>query len=302
MSISDRIPGGFSTRLSELEVEYFEIESAHVGDSFGVSVSMPNGHRDAVGPLPVVYALDAQFHGGIYEKLHRAFTGAEAAAQIVPFVQVNIAYLTDNGTDPLVTRNRDLVPPGEPTAGVLQEFMQLHADGGLGDDGVAEFFESLKDPRGDRFLAFLEQELHPEIVRTYGVQANDAGLFGFSYGGLFAIYAMIAGGDVFSHFGAASPGILSSDSTVFTSYAGFAATQSEPVRERRLHLTIGGAELFGPHRLLRELGIQLARFYDLTQNVPTPGLRVTTDYFAGEDHETGAVDAYRSFVRTCYPA
>ncbi|MFT4306769.1 MAG: alpha/beta hydrolase-fold protein [Microbacterium sp.] len=302
MPIPDRTPGGFSNRLSDLELEYFEIDSERVGDRFALSVSLPNGHAEAEGPLPVVYALDAQFHGGLYEKLHRAFSGAEAAVRMLPFVQVNVGYPTDTGVDPLITRNRDLVPPNEPVPEVLREFMQLHADAGLGDEGVETFFAMLENTHADRFLGFLEEELHPQIVDAYGVHEKDAGLFGFSYGGLFAIYALVSGGDIFSRFGAASPGLMGDEASMFGAYREFARSQDGTARERGLHLTIGGAEMWGPHRLLREMGIQTARFYDLTQNVPTPNLSVTADYFAGEDHETGAVDAYRSFVRRFYTA
>jgi len=49
-----------------------------------VSVSLPNGYRPGAGPSPVVYALDAQFHGGLYEKMHRAFSGEVAAMPTRP--------------------------------------------------------------------------------------------------------------------------------------------------------------------------------------------------------------------------
>ena len=69
-----------------------------------------------------------------------------------PFVQVNVGYPLDSGIDPLIVRNRDLVPAGEPLPPTLVEFMRLHAET-LGAGQVDRFFDVLGAPRADRFLA-----------------------------------------------------------------------------------------------------------------------------------------------------
>ncbi|ALJ20859.1 alpha/beta hydrolase [Microbacterium sp. No. 7] len=301
-TITEPIKGGFSTRVAELSIDYFEIESDIVGARFAVSVSLPSTGY-GTGPLPVVYALDAQWHGGGYEKMHDALTKNEAVRPVQPYVQVNVGYTMDEGDEAIGIRNRDLVPAGESFPDGFADYLRDH----LGRDGepapadkLERFFAYMADARADDFLAFLETELHPVVAERYEVRSEDAGLFGFSYGGLFALHALTAGSTLFSRFGAGSPGILVEESTIFAAYEEFAARNGGSERARRLHITVADNEMFGPIRLYRLLGIETARFYHLVCEKPVPGLETTIEVIRGEDHESGTLDAYRSFIRTCY--
>lgn len=161
---------------------------------------------------------------------------------------------------------------------------------------VDSFFEAQRNARGDLFLAFVEQELHPEIARRYPVRLHDVGLFGYSYGGLFTPHALTSGSRPFTRFGASSPGILGPESCIYTQYEALA---DSPVEQ--LHLTLNGDEMLGPSPFYRGLAMEFLRFVDLLRERPLPGLRVTTELFPTESHAGGLVDAYRSFLRTCYP-
>lgn len=301
--ISAASDGGFSTRIAELDLKYFEIDSDIVGSRFAVSVSQPARTTDGA-PLPVVYALDSQWHGAGYEKTHSALTKVESTRPVQPYVQVSIGYPLGDDVDPIALRNRDLVPQGEPHPEGFAEYIRHHIGGDgepVSDEKFAEFFAQLSNARADRFLAFIEQELHPVIVRDFGVTGEDAGIFGFSYGGLFALYALTQS-SLFTRFGAGSPGILVPESKIFDLYREFAARSADAEREVKAHISVAEREIFGPVQTYRRLGIQTARFYDLLCEEPVPGLRVTTDLIVGEDHESGAIDAYRSFIRACYGA
>ncbi|MFT4229183.1 MAG: alpha/beta hydrolase-fold protein [Microbacterium sp.] len=299
---TEPVKGGYASRIAELKTEYFEIDSDIVGGRFAVSVSLPAaGYGNE--SLPVVYTLDSQWHGGGYEKLHDALTKPEAARKVQPYVQVNIGYTIEDGDEAIGIRNRDLVLNGEGYPAGFAEYLADH----LGRDGVQaspekleRFFGYLSHARPDRFLAFLETELHPLIAARYDVKSEDAGVFGFSYGGLFALYALVADSALFTRFGAGSPGILVENSNIFPAYEEFAARTDRRDHERRLHITVADNEMFGPIKLYRLLGIETARFYDLVCSQPVPGLDVTTEVILGEDHESGTFDAYRSFIRTCY--
>ncbi len=298
-TFTEPVPGGWSGRIAQLNTEYFEVESDTFGGKLGVSVSFPNGY-DPDGPaIPVVYALDSQWHGGIYEKVHLGLTGPEGTRAVQGFVQVNIGYI-DDGVDALAVRNRDLVPPGEPVPATMRDFIteMFGSQEGL----VEQFFEWLDNPHADHFLPFLEDELHPFIKGRYNVKDEEAGLFGFSYGGLFAIYALTQRSKLFANFGAGSPGILVPDSTIFDLYREFQADPASAGRSRHLLVTLGDGEISGPHAFYRQLAIEVFRFLDLVATDPVPGVTVTTKIFEIEDHETGTIDAYRSFARTCYPA
>ncbi|WP_291796302.1 alpha/beta hydrolase-fold protein [Brevibacterium sp.] len=295
--LTDRVPGGFGSRIAQLETEYFEVESPTIGGRLGISVSLPSGYDPDWPAIPVVYALDAQWQGGLYEKMHRGLTGPEGMRAVAPFLQVNIGYV-DEQIDALALRNRDLVPPGEP----MPDFMRDYIGETFASEELAHQFAVLmENPHADRFLDFLEGELHPHIREHYAVGDEGAGVFGFSYGGLFALYASTHARTL-TRFGAASPGILVPDSTVFDAYREFAARAGDSgVREQTVLLTLGTGEVFGPLPMYHQLAVENIRFFSLVRSRPVPGYSLTAQIVQGEDHETGCVDAYRLFARTCYP-
>lgn len=111
-------PGGFSTKVVELNLESFQIESEKTGGRYNISVSLPDG-AEKLGPLPVVYALDAQWHGGGYEKAHNGLMKGESLWPAGPFVQVNIGYTMEDGDLAVALRNHDSrAPRRRPPRGV----------------------------------------------------------------------------------------------------------------------------------------------------------------------------------------
>ncbi|WP_409187007.1 alpha/beta hydrolase [Amycolatopsis sp. VS8301801F10] len=279
--------------------EYFEIDSAAVGARFAVSVFLPRGYeRD--GAWPLVYATDGNIVAPLTEGLRGALTDRQQARPVEPYVQVNVGYVEEDAPNQLVLRNRDLVPPGEG----VPDFMHAHIRSRLGvDSGAAPesvcdaFFAQQKNARADNFLAFLETELHPEIESRYRVRADDVGLFGYSYGGLFTLFALTAGAALFTRFGASSPGIVVPDSRIYERYESLRGLPGET----SLHLTVNAYEMLGPSKFYRHLAIEFLRFLDVVTERPLPGLRVSCELIPGESHSTGITDAYRSFLRACYP-
>lgn len=122
--------------------------------------------------------------------------GAQGAHEVKPFVQINIGYI-DEGVDALAVRNRDLLPPGEPCPDFMRDYITEMF--GSNPEIVEQFFEWIENPHADHFLNFLENELHPFVKDHYNVGDDEAGVFGFSYGGLFSIYALTAGSSMLFH-------------------------------------------------------------------------------------------------------
>lgn len=216
---------------------------------------------------------------------------------------MSIGYTAAEATNQIVLRNRDLVPPGEG----VPDFMPAHIRRRLGVDSgavaesvVDDFFSQQRNARADNFLTFIERELHPAISERYRFRVDDVGLFGYSYGGLFTLFALTSGSTLFSRFGACSPGVLLPDSRIYELYETLLA-RSEGRQTRHLHMTVNNYEMLGPSRFYRHLTIEFLRFLDVVTERPLPGMRVTTELITGESHASGLVDAYRSFLRTCYP-
>ncbi|MFE3171958.1 alpha/beta hydrolase [Amycolatopsis sp. NPDC059090] len=282
-----------------MPAEYFEIDSAAVGARFAASVFLPRGYERG-GDWPLVYATDGNIIAPLTEGLHGALADRQQARPVEPYVQVNVGYVTEDAPNQLVLRNRDLVPPGEG----VPDFMRAHIRGRLGVDSGAvpesvcdDFFAQQKNARADNFLAFLETELHPEIESRYRFRADDVGLFGYSYGGLFTLFALTSGSAPFTRFGASSPGVVVPDSRIYERYENLHRLP----RETFLHLTVNAYEMLGPSKFYRHLAIEFLRFLDVVTERPLPGLRVSTELISGESHSTGMADAYRSFLRACYP-
>jgi uncharacterized protein len=293
----------FTGRMAnpQTRVEYFEIYSRHVADKFGISVSLPQEYATQCNDFyPLLYATDGNSMGTLMEAGRPGLVGFDAVPPVRPYVQVNIGYTAEQAPQARILRNRDLIPPGEG----MPEFMASHVRKRSGADAseseIEAYLKQYKNSRADNFLAFVEDELHPEISRRYRVRPNDVGLFGYSSGGLFSLYALTSGSQLFSCVGASSPGIHVPDSTIFARYNKLLTMTGRGERKVHLHLTVNAHELLGPVRLYRLMGINLLRFLDMINECPLRGLRVTSEMILGESHASGVFDAYRSFLRRCY--
>ncbi|MEU6561606.1 alpha/beta hydrolase [Nocardia nova] len=273
-----------------------------MGDRFAISVSVPVTYELTDEPLPVLYATDGNVMAPLSDGVAFSMSLREAITQCRPYIQVNIGYPADRAPDMLTIRNRDLVPPGEPISDAMYPYIREHLGVDLGhapQEAMDQFFDSYSNGRGDLLLRFLEHELHPEISSRFRVDDDDIALLGYSFGGLLTAYALASGTQFFAHLGACSPAIVVDDSVVFAQYRKLAEAGA-PSRDIHLHLTVNTYEMNGHTQIYRHLGIGSLRFLDMVVSAPIPGLTVTSEFIAGQDHEAGLVDAYRSFVRAVY--
>ena len=157
-------------------VKRFSLKSTVLGEDRIVLVRTPVGYETNKESYPVLYMTDGDAHMG-----HTAAT---------------IEFLTRNGrmSELIVVgvtntdRTRDLTPTKSTqknAAGVVQ----FPTAGGA-----------------DNFLKFFETELIPEIEKTYRVQPYRI-LAGHSFGGLFAVHAMVSKPGLFNSYVAVSPSL-----------------------------------------------------------------------------------------------
>ncbi len=157
-------------------VKRFTIKSTVLGEDRIVLIRTPPGYETNKQAYPVLYMTDGDAHIG-----HTASS---------------IEFLVNNGRMPELIvvgvtntdRTRDLTPAkstNKNAAGVLQ----FPTAGGA-----------------DNFLKFFETELIPEIEKDYRVQPYRI-LAGHSFGGLFAIHAMITKPALFNSYVAVSPSL-----------------------------------------------------------------------------------------------
>lgn len=188
---------------------------------------------------------------------------------------VAIGYPTDDAYDPF-RRSWDLGPPPGASYPPFWPGTPEVRTGGGGE--MARFI--LEDMRG--FLASLAP-----------LDPGRAGLFGHSFGGLFALWLLFTRPDAFSHWIAASPSITWEDGFLLTHRAAF----DPGGRPIRLHLSAGEWEgdRLAPfqqgapdaaQRLAakaRERTLDAAR--EMAEDLARlPGVRATYETYAGETH------------------
>jgi predicted alpha/beta superfamily hydrolase len=273
--------------------EYFEMDSTAVGARFAIWVTTsPTYTQDEEVAYPVLYVTDGNFSLGQTAPL--AVMQSDLLLPIAPYLQVTIGYAGADAQDWGRVRNRDLVPPGEPVPPAMRGSLEAAVENQLMTQPEADaYLEELSNTRADAFLSFITDELHPEISRRYRVAPEGHGLFGYSYGGLFTLYALLTGCSLFTAYGAGSPGIASQESMALS-----LTEQPLELNGKRLHMTINGPEMTGELPIYRMLGRGFTLFVESLRTKDS-GLTLTTQVL-GDTHVTGLQSSFLSFMRTCW--
>ncbi|MEO8450649.1 MAG: alpha/beta hydrolase-fold protein [Gemmatimonadota bacterium] len=281
---------------------YFEVDSRLAGARFAVWVTTPQTYgAEPDRRYPAVYLPDGNLSAPLTAPTHQMLQH-DPIHPIRPFIQVCVGYAGEDAARMLAVRARDLLPQGEPLPDGIDEVMPALVQTGVLDQPTADLYlHNLRHPAADRFLEFLTEELHPLIAGEYRVESDEAGLFGFSYGGLFATYVALRRSPLFRQIGAGSPGILARVSTIFPMYEAELATGADH-SGRMLHMTVCGPEITVPSLYQLVVGAGTVEFMTLAGQKPLKGLAFTSHIIEHESHATGFVPAWFSFLRAGYSA
>ena len=280
---------------------YFEVESAHAAARYAIWVTVPPQYElNEEEHFSVVFAPDGNgMAPGAAARMQ--MLSSDPIAPIEPFILVCIGYCGEDARRTLAVRARDLLPPGEPLPeGAEQSMSKIVAMGLLDEEGADLYLHHLRAPAADKFLAFITNELLPMITAQWRVKPGDHGLFGYSYGGLFAAYAALRRPLPITRIGAGSPGILAGSSRIFGLYA---EDREGGVDHggRHLHLTVCETELTVPGYYQAAIGAGVTEFPVLTGTQPLKGLTVTSRIIPLESHVTGGLASWADYLRTCLP-
>ncbi|MHC9292963.1 alpha/beta hydrolase [Mycobacterium sp. LTG2003] len=273
------------------DTDYFEVRSSG-GHDYGIWVTTPPGYNRAAAKAPVVYVLDGNWAVGLTAPL--IVTQMDPMERIQPYIQVSVGYAGEEAPHWDRLRNRDFVPPGEPIAKELVDAVEMGVQAGARTRAEADaYLAELRDTHADVFLSFLTAELHPRIEHDYGTATSGHGLFGYSYGGLFTLYAWLTGATLFESIGAGSPGVVAEDSQIFAQLDEMDGSR----RAAKLHVTFNDRELLGG----------LAVYQNLAKNTATVLHRLisrgepVTSEILHETHLTGLQASFLSYLRSCRP-
>jgi len=282
--------------------DYFELDSVHAGDRFAVWVTRPVDYeRSPDRRFPAIYVTDGNVAAAMLSP-YAEHTAFDLICGWQQYLQVTVGYPPDKAADWLTLRNRDLVPADEPAPPSMIDAVAADAEtAGWTQEEHDEYIRSIREGRAAQFLAFLEEELRPVIDEMYRTDPGATGLFGYSYGGLFTLFALMRESTVFKRYGAGSPGVLHAESNIFQLERGI-AERGQGFSDVQLHLTVNEIEITGRSHCYRDLGIQFARLIDQLYLSGHSGLEFTARILPTDSHMTGFTQAFLSFLKACYSA
>ena len=216
------------------------IKSSVLGEDRVILVRTPPGYATNNVKYPVLYMTDGDAHIG-----HTSST---------------IDFLVRNG------RISDMIVVGIPNTDRTRDLTPTKATG----PNAAQFATA---GGADNFLKFIETELIPEIEKTYRVQPYRI-LAGHSFGGLFAVHALVTRPELFNSYIAVSPSLQWSDEATLKRAEEFFKTRKE------LHATLFTSIGNEPG----DIGKDFVAFKELLSKTNIKGFEWQAEQMLDEDH------------------
>lgn len=267
----------------------FDLSSMYTGQRYRILIGLP--HKAALaGGYPVLWALDGLASFPFMEVVRprppaanestqwRQKIGEEPAGLIVA-----VGYASGDAID-VHARALDYTPK---------------VTGKTGDN-----FSS-KHGGADAFLRFLTEELRPLLARYFPMHPQKNTLFGFSYGGLFALHAFSTQPQHFQRYWAASPSLWFGESLTMKELPQRLRTLHSGQGVNRVVVTVGLDEQYpasfsspeAKQRLRARTMVDNAELFArlLTDTAPA-GLQVQFQKLAAHDHQDMLMHGARRVV------
>lgn len=253
----------------------FDLASREGGAPHRIYLYTPPG-EPPLGGWPVLYLLDGNAVIATAVEALRAQAPYTLGTGVQFGVIVAVGYPTDEAYDG-VRRSWDLGPPPGQTYPPFVEGGPEVRTGGA-----------------DEFLAFIEQELKPEIARRVTIDPKRQSIFGHSFGGLFVLHALFQKPDGFNAWISASPAIWWEGAGIVTRADEFVANGHGG--GGRILLLVGEYEqTLAPFQIGAEdaqkrlAAFEDSRIVDYTREMaerlaPVPGLAANYVFLPGETH------------------
>jgi predicted alpha/beta superfamily hydrolase len=267
-------------------VETHLLSSKHVLQTYKIQVMRPMQRRGDTRRFPVVYATDGNAVFDVFKGLGwimQAFSPHAPA-----FILVTVGYPEDSPVAGEILRARDLTFPGCPDWVSGRE---------VAWEGVLRPQAGTKSMHGARqFQDFLADELIPFIDARYETDPQQRLYFGHSMGGSFGLFTLFTRSSLFHKYLISSPALLYDGTTaagvhhersefLFEHAKTFLATHTS-LQNIDLYLSVGTQEQFEPLVENWQFTSSFYRLVALMRRAALPGLRLTTEVFAGEGHAT----------------
>jgi len=197
-------------------------------------------------------------------------------------VIVGIGYPIRDMADWAALRTRDLTPTNDP--GTDSSWTRILAK------SSGRKYE-VKSGGALLFLNFIVKELIPFIESNYRVSSSDRGLGGYSYGGLFTLFALFTHPEAFDRYFAGSPSLEYDNGILFKYENEFALTHKN--LNATIFLSAGSLENDGTIENLKKVS-------ELLQSRNYQGLTIDSYVFPGESHRSCIPSAIMKAFKVLY--
>lgn len=257
-------------RASIRNSEVRHIRSSIVGDEFEIYIALPSNYHSSKMAYPVLYMTDANMFFAAMTQIARAMQ-QPGMDELPPFLLVGIGYRIDSLIQWARLRTRDLTPTSVP--------------------------DPFPTGGAPKFLRFVKEELMPFIKKNLRT-TNDAAFAGFSYGGLFGLYALFHEPNLFQRYIIGSPWVTHDSLVTFKYESKYASTHAD--LSARVFMSVGGLEETVGKVTEPGLVTDIKLLADILQKRHYPNLHLRTHVFEGETHLSCAAATMSRGLRVIY--
>lgn len=233
------------------------------GTTYYLSVSMPMHYsKTDSAHYPVLYMLDG---GIVFPIAHAARTSLDMFGELEDVIIVSIEYEWNQSLSPWMTgRWKDYTPSKDEKMDASPGYQKLFGlqPGALSSGGAKGFLEVIK------------KEIIPFIDNNYKA-TNDRGIYGHSYGGLFATYCLLTEPGLFQRYGINSPSLWWNNLEMINLEKLY--SQKNTSLPAKVFMSVGSLEG-------KSMTPVMKAFADSLRSRNYKGLNLTTHVFEDEDH------------------
>jgi hypothetical protein len=243
------------------------LRSEIIGQNFNLYIKLPWSYTRSDTIYPVLYSLDANRSFPLFANIS---TVLEFPPNDFPeTIVVGIGYQIKGMEDWGAWRTRDLTPVTDVETEENWEKILTNLSGR--SDIVVQTGGASK------FLDFIRLELIPFIESNYHVSSTDRTLAGYSFGGLFTLYALFHHPETFSRYFCGSPSIYYGKAILFEYEKQYASIHSD--LKARVFMSVGGLENLSMIN-------NMTKMDSLLRSRNYPGFQIESHIFDGEDHQS----------------
>ncbi|MCM3359477.1 alpha/beta hydrolase-fold protein [Psychrobacillus sp. MER TA 171] len=205
--------------------EHFQIVSEHTNYLYDIKVSIPNVEPPKEG-FPVYYVLDGNWYFQLARDVVKLQSKNPFKTRISPSIVVGIGH-AGKEEDARKRRFFDFTPKAE-----AYIYPKRLKGKDLGEHGGSE-----------KFLAFLKDELMPNVHKHYPFNQQNQALFGHSLSGLFVLWTLFKQPALFSCYLPISPSVWWNEYELYKEAENFVRLQTN-LQHKKLFISVGSKEGF----------------------------------------------------------